>query len=73
MISNNLKFAALYLLGQGYTQQRVSEKFGVSQQTVAKWLKAKDKIRAQNRQDLIEHVEKVLLGEETWQTMDTTT
>ena len=63
MISNHRKYAALYLLGQGYTQHRVAEKFGVTQRTVSYWLKDKEKIRTQNRQDLIEHLEKTLLGE----------
>jgi transcriptional regulator with XRE-family HTH domain len=64
--SNHVKFAALWLLSQGRTQQEVATKFGVSQQTVAKWLNAKGKIREQNRQDLTQHIEKVLLGEKTW-------
>jgi len=64
--SNHIKFAALWLLSQGRTQQEVATKFGVSQRAVAYWLKDKEKIREQNRQDLTQHIEKVLLGEKTW-------
>lgn len=64
--SNHIKFAALWLLSQGHTQQHVADKFGVSKMAVSKWAANAEKIRESNRCDLIEHLEKVLLGEKEW-------
>jgi transcriptional regulator with XRE-family HTH domain len=64
--SNYIKFAALWLLSQGRTQEHVAKKFGVGQQSVARWKQSEDKIRNAVDCDLIEHLEKVLLGEKEW-------
>lgn len=64
--SNYIKFAALWLLSQGRTQEYVAKKFGVGQQSVARWNQDEAKIRKAVDCDLIEHLEKVLLGEKEW-------
>lgn len=64
--SNHIKFAALWLLSQGRTQQEVAEKFGVSQRAVSYWVENEAKIREINRCDLTEMLEEMLLGEKTW-------
>ena len=64
--SNYVKFAALWLISQGRTQRYVAEKFEVSEMAVSKWVKNTDKIRNAVNCDLIELLEKVLLGEKEW-------
>lgn len=65
--SNYIKFAALWLLSQGRTQRYVANKFGVSEKSVSRWAdRDREKIRKAVDCDLIEHLEKVLLGEKEW-------
>lgn len=66
--SNHLKAAALWLLAQGRTQEHVAEKFGVSQQAVAKWAKRSERIREQNDEDLKKHLYDMVLQGRQWST-----
>lgn len=54
--SNNIKVAALWLLGQGRSYSHVANKFSVSVHSVKRWQKNRDKIYSQNRDELVAHL-----------------
>lgn len=63
MVSNHIKLCGVWLHDNGYSQEAIGRRLGVSQQTVSKWLSQREEIRAQNKADLTKHLYKMLENE----------
>ena len=54
--SNHTKYAALWLLGRGYSYKEVAVIHEVSKAAVRRWKQNEERIRNKNRDDLIKHL-----------------
>ncbi len=67
MASNGIKLAAIYLYeSRGCSMDYVAVKFNVNKSTVSRWVKDKQAIKNQNKDDLVDFLIELNYGQRLW-------